>query len=104
MAIARGLFVQPRVLLLDEPFSAVDACTRLKLQDLLLRVVQAHRITVLLVTHDIAEAVRLSDRVLVLEADPGRVGASSRPRRSRDARRRGRDPQDAAGDARDLAI
>jgi sulfonate transport system ATP-binding protein len=75
VAIARGLFVQPRVLLLDEPFSAVDAFTRLKLQDLLLRVVQAHRITVLLVTHDIAEAVRLSDRVLVLESDPGRIAA-----------------------------
>jgi sulfonate transport system ATP-binding protein len=73
VAIARGLFVQPRVLLLDEPFSAVDAFTRLKLQDLLLRVAQTHRITVLLVTHDIAEAVRLSDRVLVLEADPGRI-------------------------------
>ena len=75
VAIARGLFVQPRLLLLDEPFSAVDAFTRLRLQDLLLRVVQHHRITVLLVTHDIAEAVRLSDRVLVLEADPGRVAS-----------------------------
>ncbi len=75
VAIARGLFVQPRILLLDEPFSAVDAFTRLRLQDLLLRVVQHHRITVLLVTHDIAEAVRLSDRVLVLEADPGRIAS-----------------------------
>ena len=75
VAIARGLFVQPRLLLLDEPFSAVDAFTRLRLQDLLLHVVQRHRITVLLVTHDIAEAVRLSDRVLVLEADPGRIAA-----------------------------
>lgn len=78
VAIARGLFVQPRLLLLDEPFSAVDAFTRLRLQDLLLRVVEHHRITVLLVTHDIAEAVRLSDRVLVLEADPGRIAAELR--------------------------
>lgn len=75
VAIARGLFTQPRLLLLDEPFSAVDAFTRLKLQDLLLRVVRAHGITVLLVTHDIDEAVYLGDRVLVLEADPGRIAA-----------------------------
>lgn len=75
VAIARGLFVQPRLLLLDEPFSAVDAFTRLKLQDLLLRLVRAHGITVLLVTHDIGEAVHLADRVLVLEADPGRIRA-----------------------------
>ena len=78
VAIARGLFVQPRLLLLDEPFSAVDAFTRLKLQELLLRVVRAHGITVLMVTHDIDEAVHLADRVLVLEADPGRVWADLR--------------------------
>jgi len=76
VAIARGLFVQPRVLLLDEPFSAVDAFTRLKLQELLLRVARAHRIAVLMVTHDIDEAVYLGDRVLVFEADPGRIDAS----------------------------
>ena len=75
VAIARGLFVRPRVLLLDEPFSAVDAFTRLKLQDLLLRVAHAHGITVLLVTHDIDEAVHLSDRVIVLDAEPGRIRA-----------------------------
>lgn len=74
-AIARGLFVQPQLLLLDEPFSAVDAFTRLKLQDLLLSVVRAHGITVLVVTHDIDEAVHLADRVLVLEADPGHIAA-----------------------------
>ncbi|MDM0078679.1 ABC transporter ATP-binding protein [Variovorax sp. J2P1-59] len=76
VAIARGLFVQPRVLLLDEPFSAVDAFTRLKLQELLLSVARAHRIAVLMVTHDIDEAVYLGDRVLVFEADPGRIGAA----------------------------
>ena len=73
VAIARGLFTQPRVLLLDEPFSAVDAFTRMKLQDLLTRIAQHHHITLLLVTHDIDEAVFLSDRVLVLEANPGLV-------------------------------
>ena len=72
-AIARGLYNRPRLLLMDEPFSAVDAFTRMKLQDLLTRIVQHHGITVLLVTHDIEEAVYLSDRVLVLEADSGTV-------------------------------
>jgi sulfonate transport system ATP-binding protein len=66
-AIARGLFTQPRVLLLDEPFSAVDAFTRMKLQDLLLKVALEHRLTVLLVTHDIDEALYLSDRIVVLD-------------------------------------
>ena len=73
VAIARGLFTQPLLLLLDEPFSAVDAFTRMKLQDLLLRLTHHHGITVLMVTHDIDEAVHVSDRVLVMEADPGTV-------------------------------
>ena len=71
VAIARGLYRRPRLLLLDEPFSAVDAFTRMKLQDLLLRVVAHHGVTVLLVTHDLDEAVFLSDRVLVLDHQPG---------------------------------
>jgi sulfonate transport system ATP-binding protein len=76
VAIARGLYVQPRLLLLDEPFSAVDAFTRIKLQDLLLRVVQDHGIATVLVTHDVEEAVVLADRVIVIEADPGRISAN----------------------------
>ena len=75
VSIARGLFVQPKLLLLDEPFSAVDAFTRLRLQALLRSVARAHGITVLLVTHDIDEAVALADRVLVFEAGPGRIAA-----------------------------
>lgn len=73
VAIARGLYHAPRVLLLDEPFSAVDAFTRMKLQDLLVALARRHGITVLLVTHDAEEAVLLSERVLVLEAGPGRI-------------------------------
>jgi sulfonate transport system ATP-binding protein len=66
VALARGLYTEPRVLLLDEPFSAVDAFTRMQLQDVLLRVAHARQLTVLLVTHDIDEALYLSDRVLLL--------------------------------------
>ena len=75
VAIARGLFSQPRVLLLDEPFSAVDAFTRMHLQDLLRAVARRHGTTLLLVTHDIDEAVYLSDRVCVLRSHPGRTAA-----------------------------
>lgn len=75
VAIARGLYSQPRLLLLDEPFSAVDAFTRMKLQDLLLRVVGQHALTVLLVTHDIDEALHLSDRVLQLDSTPAPLRA-----------------------------
>ncbi|OYT95353.1 MAG: sulfonate ABC transporter ATP-binding protein [Pseudomonas sp. PGPPP3] len=74
-ASARGLFTQPRVLLLDEPFSAVDAFTRMALQDLLLRVARHHGTTVLLVTHDIDEATTLADRVWVLDSHPDTGGS-----------------------------
>ncbi|OBV38555.1 ABC transporter ATP-binding protein [Janthinobacterium psychrotolerans] len=70
-AIARGLFGQPRILLLDEPFSAVDAFTRMKLQDLLADVAARHGLTVLLVTHDIDEALYLSDRIVMLDTRAG---------------------------------
>jgi sulfonate transport system ATP-binding protein len=72
-AIARGLFSRPRLLLLDEPFSAVDAFTRMRLQDLLKTVAARHDATLLLVTHDVGEAVYLSDRVIVLASGPGRL-------------------------------
>jgi sulfonate transport system ATP-binding protein len=72
-AIARALYTRPRVLLLDEPFSALDAFTRMKLQDLVRAVARAHGTSLLLVTHDIEEAVLLADRVLVLGAAPGRI-------------------------------
>ncbi len=67
VAIARALAARPDVLLLDEPFSAVDALSRAQLQDLVLRIWQQHRLTVLFVTHDIDEALYLADRVIVLK-------------------------------------
>jgi sulfonate transport system ATP-binding protein len=84
-AIARGLFTQPRVLLLDEPFSAVDAFTRMKLQDLLLKVAQQHKLTVLLVTHDIDEALYLSDRVVLLDGGLTEFHPGPAPRKRGDA-------------------
>jgi sulfonate transport system ATP-binding protein len=74
-AIARGLFGDPRVLLLDEPFSAVDAFTRMRLQDVLVRVARQRGLTVLLVTHDLDEALYLSDRVVLMDNGPGPVRA-----------------------------
>lgn len=89
VAIARGLYSRPRVLLLDEPFSAVDAFTRMKLQDLLLQLADNHAIALLLVTHDMDEALYLSDRVLVMGSRPSSVRQTlqvnlARPRDRRD--------------------
>lgn len=75
VAIARGLYRRPKILLLDEPFSAVDAFTRIRLQDLLTHIALAHHITLILVTHDVDEAVFLSDRVIVIGNQPGTVTA-----------------------------
>ena len=73
VALARGLYSRPQVLLLDEPFSAVDAFTRMKLQDLLLQLAERHAIALLLVTHDVDEALYLSDRVLVMGNRPSSI-------------------------------
>lgn len=68
VALARALVREPRLLLLDEPFAALDALTRLQMQDLVGDLVARHRPAVLMVTHDVDEAVRLADRVLVLHS------------------------------------
>ncbi len=73
VALARALINHPRVLLLDEPLGALDAFTRMRMQDEVLRLWQARRTTMLLVTHDIDEAIYMSDRIVIMTQRPGRI-------------------------------
>ncbi len=86
VAIARTLSLEPKVLLMDEPFGALDAQTRLAMHELLLAVWSKHRPTILFVTHDVDEALLLADTVHVMSAAPGRIVRSytiemARPRK-----------------------
>jgi NitT/TauT family transport system ATP-binding protein len=89
VSIARALAVDPALLLMDEPFGALDAQTRYVMQQELLRIWRAYRKTVLFVTHSIDEALYLGDRVVIMTARPGRVKAELRVAQER--------PRDIAG-------
>ncbi len=78
VAIARGMAMQPDILLMDEPFAALDALTRRQMQDELLQLWEDTRFTVIFVTHSIAEAIKISNRILLLSPHPGRVKAEVR--------------------------
>ena len=74
--IARALVVKPEILYMDEPFSALDALMSLRMQNELLRILAIEKHTVMLITHDVEEAIHLADRVLVLSPRPARIQAS----------------------------
>jgi NitT/TauT family transport system ATP-binding protein len=73
VAIARGMAMEPQILLMDEPFAALDALTRVQMQEELLQLWEETKFTVLFVTHSIPEAIRIGNRILLLSAHPGQV-------------------------------
>ena len=73
-AIARALSLQPRVLLMDEPFASLDSVTRRSVQELTQRVCKKYGVTVVLVTHSVDEAISLADRIIVIKEKPGKIG------------------------------
>ena len=77
-ALARTFCLDSPVMLMDEPFGALDAQTKLQLEDLLLQLFSKHKRTIVFITHDLAEAVAMSDRVIVMSARPGRIIADMR--------------------------
>lgn len=75
VAIARALAVDPEILFMDEPFGALDAITRMKLQDDILNICHSTKKTIVFVTHDIEEAIFLADRVVIMDTNPGQIKA-----------------------------
>ena len=75
VAIARALAVNPEILFMDEPFGALDAITRMKLQDDILNICHSTQKTIVFVTHDIEEAIFLADRVVIMDTNPGQIKA-----------------------------
>jgi NitT/TauT family transport system ATP-binding protein len=75
VAIARGMAMEPDILLMDEPFAALDALTRMRMQDELLSLCDETRFTVLFVTHSVPEAIKIGNRILLLSPHPGQVKA-----------------------------
>lgn len=73
VALVRTLACQPEILLLDEPFSALDYQTKLKLEDLIISTLRRHKKTAILVTHDLSEAIAMGDRLYILGRNPGRI-------------------------------
>jgi len=73
VALVRTLACQPEILLLDEPFSALDYQTKLKLEDLIVATLRRHKKTAILVTHDLSEAIAMGDRLFILARNPGRI-------------------------------
>ncbi len=73
VAIARALAVEPEILFMDEPFGALDAITRMKMQEEIIRIWQEKKRTIIFVTHDIDEAIYLADRIVIMSALPGRI-------------------------------
>jgi NitT/TauT family transport system ATP-binding protein len=86
VAIARGMAMEPQILLMDEPFAALDALTRARMQEELLQLWDDTRFTVLFVTHSIPEAIRVGSRILLLSAHPGQVRAEINSQDSDEAR------------------
>jgi len=85
VAIARGMAMEPQILLMDEPFAALDALTRAKMQDELLQLWEDTKFTVLFVTHSIPEAIRIGNRILLMSAHPGQAKAELNSRGTDDA-------------------